>query len=802
MKVLLAGFFCLPSLLLAQSAHDLGTAIRKTEFDPEQCYRVRDLSFTREDLRFYFNDGHIIFARPAAGRVFAALFMAAEEHGDAELLLLPPSRGERVSLASFTGAPNLNEHFTTALMLFTDDTADHLLSRLRAGGDPVRSSERGLLLAREWNSVLGNLSSSFLIRIVQHFLNDVPDREGFFYAAVAGGKLGNFDAFLDPERHEEIYLGKLAYRDNRAFYDTWTSYRARSRRGRPRDPGRSVFTLSNYRIEAVLESDLLLRVNTQVTLTPRRDNLRALLFDISAGMKVGEVRINGEPAEVYSPESLRANLIRHLGSTLLLIVPAQPLAAGRSYELEFAHEGHVVSQAGKKVFYVGARGNWYPQSGLNFSHYDLTFTYPAGLQLVFPGVLKEDNQQSGIRTTRRVSGIPIRIAGFNLGDYEEVKVARGQVTVEIYANREVEEALRQKYRQMIVITPVPVVPPVRGAPRRQEVLTLPPQPPPDPTARLQSLGEDIATAFSLLAEKLGPPALSSLTVAPVPGSFGQGYPGLIYLSTLSYLEPRDRPGSASRHQLFFDEVLASHETAHQWWGNVVTADSPQDEWLMEALANYSALLVLEKKKGVRALYSVLDQYRADLLEKGDGGHTLDASGAIRLGPRLRSSISPGAWNTIVYEKGSWIIHMLRRRMGDDAFWKFLAELVKRYRYKGITTDDFQKIAAEFLPSGAADPKLESFFESWVHGTGIPSLTLTSAIKGKPPRFSLSFTVSQSGVEDHFSALVPVVVHPLRSKPLTIWVPTGKEPETVTLNFSARPARVQLDPDMSVLASRD
>lgn len=141
-------------------------------------------------------------------------------------------------------------------------------------------------------------------------------------------------------------------------------------------------------------------------------------------------------------------------------------------------------------------------------------------------------------------------------------------------------------------------------------------------------------------------------------------------------------------------------------------------------------------------------------------------------------------------------------MGDDAFWRFLAELVKRYRYSGIGTDDFQKLAAEFLPPGAADAKLEAFFESWVHGTGIPTLKMTSAVKGKAPRFSLSFTLSQSGVEDHFNALVPVVIHPLRAKPLTIWVPTGKDPETVTLNLPARPTRVQLDPDLSVLASRD
>ena len=54
-----------------------------------------------------------------------------------------------------------------------------------------------------------------------------------------------------------------------------------------------------------------------------------------------------------------------------------------------------------------------------------------------------------------------------------------------------------------------------------------------------------------------------------------------------------------REQVFFTELLHAHETAHQWWGNIVTADGYHDGWLMEALANYTSLLYLEKRKGAR-----------------------------------------------------------------------------------------------------------------------------------------------------------------------------------------------------------
>ena len=104
-----------------------------------------------------------------------------------------------------------------------------------------------------------------------------------------------------------------------------------------------------------------------------------------------------------------------------------------------------------------------------------------------------------------------------------------------------------------------------------------------------------------MASKFGPPALPHLTVSPIPGTFGQGFPGLIYLSTLSYLKnlPRGSAPHGQANEMFFQDLLQSHETAHQWWGNRVTTASYRDNWLMEALASYSALLYLEKSKGAQ-----------------------------------------------------------------------------------------------------------------------------------------------------------------------------------------------------------
>ena len=67
---------------------------------------------------------------------------------------------------------------------------------------------------------------------------------------------------------------------------------------------------------------------------------------------------------------------------------------------------------------------------------------------------------------------------------------------------------------------------------------------------------------------------------------------------------RDRAG-----ETFFSELLEAHETAHQWWGNMVVPAGYQDEWLIESLANYSALLLMEKNKGPQAVDALLDDYK-------------------------------------------------------------------------------------------------------------------------------------------------------------------------------------------------
>ena len=502
-------------------------------------------------------------------------------------------------------------------------------------------------------------------------------------------------------------------------------------------------------------------------------------------------------------ESLRSNLVRGPENYTFLVVLPKPVEAGENCTIEVAHEGGVITSAGHGVYYVGARNNWYPSLDGTFATYDLKFRYPKNLQLVSTGDVVDDRTESEWRITHRRVSAPIRFAGFNLGgDYEKATVTRAGFTIDVYANRAVESALQPRPKDYA--PQAPIGPAARNGRRTPpDPLATPPVGfPPDPKARLRALADEIGAAMEFMSAHFGPPPLKTLTVSPIPGTFGQGFPGLLYLSTLAYMNPEDLPmamrtGSQRR---FFSELLHAHETAHQWWGNLVTSNSYQDDWLMEALANYSALLFLEKRKGRRAVEEVLDEYRQHLLAVGPEGNTLESAGPIVWGTRLISSHATSSWRAIMYEKGAWIIHMMRVRLGDAAFLKTLNALAQRNRYGRVTTDAFRVLAAEFLPPGSDDPKFESFFEQWVYGTGIPHFKLSHTLKGRPPRVQMQGSITQSNVGEDFSVPVPVEIQMAGKRSSTKWVRSASEPVTFTTDLSQAPVKVLIDP-YSVLMRR-
>ena len=788
----MARFLSLLSLIALRSAcaanaSNLAHQLQQLSLDPKECYRVLELNFAKEDLKIYLTSGYLMFTEPIAGVRAGAVFAADSDAGDAEVLLLPPTRSERQSLAIFTKSPNLEEHFRAAVFLFTDRTGDDLLTQVQSNPARKSSPEAGALIASQFNATLRNLSESLETRIVTDLLSS-NRKSGLFYMGVSGYQLGNFDVLYDPINQDQISIGRLAYRNDRAYFDTWTSFPARAARNGAPPPATS-FSLDNFRIEATIENDLTMKAVTRATLKAPENPGAAVPVAISRDMRITSASIDGQPVEIFDSESLRANLIFSADDHRVLLVSESALDPGKPHEIEIHHEGAVIQRAGDGVYYVGSRGTWYPRVGLEMAKYDLTFRYPKNLVLVSSGSLVEERTDGNWRITHRQADSPLRLVGFNLGDFQSSSIQQGGYRIDVYANRSLEKAL----------TPPPQALPLPTGPRRRRRPGLP-EPPadaassvvipttPDPGARVRQLIKSVSDALEFMTAEFGPAPLRNLAITPIPGRFGQGFPGLVYLSTLAYLNPDQRPtGVRDRtEETFFSELLETHEIAHQWWGNLVVPASYHDTWLIEALANYSALLLLEKNKGSKAMDNVLEEYKKHLLTTDENGRRPESAGPITWGYRLESSLSPNAWQTVTYEKGTWIIHMLRRRMGDERFFSFLHDICDRYRFNSISTEQFRDLARQHMPPKSPDPTLKSFFENWVDGTGIPAVKLSYAIHG----LKLTGALAQSDVDDDFSALVPLEVQTGRERTVH-WLPIGSDPVPFSISLKTPPTKVSL-----------
>ena len=763
--------------------------------DPAACYRVRDVSFAKEDIRLYLTEGYLIFSKPVMGQRLAAVFTTDVEGGDGEVILIPPVRGERQSLASFTQSPNLDEHLHSALLISTEGSATALLERIQKDGTGKPAPERGALLAEQWSRVVSNIGGAMEMRLIEDLASSRPQSRGLLFLALSGKTLGNFDMISDSSADGRIAVRQRTERDGKPWYNVWTSFFSRGVRTGAQPKFEPDFTLSRYQIDASIGADLAVKAVTRVAVRAGANPVRAFPFSIARAMRVKSVRIDGQPAELLVGDSRRGRIADNELEEPFVVLAPEPLAAGSEHQFEFEHEGKVIATQGDGVYFVNARGSWYPHVGWGFAAYDLTFRYPRRLTLVASGDPVEDRTEGDVRITHRRTAVPAGAAGFNLGDYEKVAGTAAGISFEVYGNRHLMEALVPR----TVLAP-PSIPPIqtrrrRGNPEPAVVDSVPFTP--DPLARLRAVAADVSSSLEFYTGLFGPPALKTLTVAPIPGTFGQGFPGLVYLSTFAYLDPAQRPAAlrGARQEVFFSDLITAHETAHQWWGSVVTSGSFDDDWLVEALANYSALLWLEKKKGARAVESVLDGYREGLLKKDTDGKVVESVGPVVWGGRLRAAGTPDDWVTITYGKGAWILHMLRRRMGDERFLTMLAELRHRYEFRPVTTADFRMLAREFRPPRTSAEVIDTFFENWVDATGVPSLKVRYTVTGVAPSVKLSGAVAQTGVDDDFSIDVPVEVQFARGAPRIIWVRTSDDEQPFSATLRQAPVRVAIPNDV-------
>jgi hypothetical protein len=792
----------------ASEARELYQVLNTLRTDRAQIYRVRELSLRNDAVRVSMEEGKLAFLEPLQGRVTGAVFT-----GRGRILAVPRDVVERRSLARFTGAPLLDEGFSRAYFRFTDDTSEQLRRQLRqAGAKPIDEPT----FAEEWDLVVADLNPWHSLRVLADWLSEEP--QPYFYAGVLGDKTGAFDVLVDERREEQTLIGQGKEEGLARYYNIWASFSRTSGQRAGRGP-RIPFSPLRYALDNTIREDRTLEGVAALELRTNRSGERLVPLEMSRQLRVTAVTdAASRPLEFFQNEEVKREEIARRGNDAVFVILPAAAKAGETIRLRLTYRGTVISDAGNGVYFVGERGSWYPHVGASdaFVPFDLRFRWPRRLNLVVTGRRVEEREDGEWRVGRWQSEASIPVAGFNLGEYVRGQVDAGPWRIELHANRQLERAVMEQYSRTTVVLPPPIRTKSGNLPAPRVIW---PDAPPSPAALLEKLGADIAESIRFYEKMCGPFPFERLQVAQIPGSFGQGWPGLLYLSTLSFLSPAQqaRAGVGQRTVAQFTGLVPAHEVAHQWWGNVVGWSSYRDQWIHEGLANYLALLYVNSKTpGDRELTEWLSHYRDELTQKDPStGEPADEIGPVTLGYRLRSSKSPGGFTQVIYSKGTWIFHMLRTMLRDPAaknpdarFHALLQNILRDFRHRGLSTEDFRReIEKVMTPAMALEGgrSMEWFFDQWVGNQGIPRYAVE--FTARPPaaageRFVIRGKLKQRGVPESFVAAVPIYAPraaTTEGRPVLLGTVVTSGAETA-FTFTARtaPKKLLIDPYFTLL----
>jgi peptidase M1-like protein len=785
--LLTTGMLCIPGTVLAQ---ENPPARSKELYDQIKPFSltggsaaVKELALKRDRAQMVFN-GTFYFTAPIDGRVTGAVFVGEGRFSAA----VPTSEFEKDNVKRLIGATDVIESdFKTAVLRFSDDTFERLALSASPGAPEVQTQK----LASEFDArILRQTGANLAARLTLSILNQ--EKPGFFFAAFDGGKRGRFNFLLDyqdriPVANFDINAGEKGLIFTNRFGDyyneVWMAFYGLEdyeRRIVEYSDVNDMIDVSHYDLTVDLSDyKKAIKLLARVKATTRVANLRAVSFQI--GENLGEYeswRLNKQmrlkQARLGTEDLAFVQEDWEGGFTVFL--PGNT-PAGQTLDLSLNLEGDFMYDAPScDCHYPRSNESWFPRQGyLDRATFDLTFRHPKKLKVASGGQrLREeaDPDNKNLTITNYRLNRPVPLITFALAPYER-------------------HSQMVKWDQGGVGDPIPV-----------ELNSL--------SGSVMAIKEDFILAeldnslryFTSLFGKYPYPAFGA---AFHPFNFGQGFP------TLLMIPATDRSSK-------YTYVFIAHETAHQWWGDIVSWRSYRDQWLSEGFAEYSAMLYTGKRSGAGDRDELISSARQRLrvppwTETGVGKGRLVDVGPIILGHRVSTRKTINAYQALIYDKGALVLRMLHFLLtdpnsgNDGAFFNMMTDFVNRYHDKFASTDDFRKVANEHFAKSPIGLKynldnLDWFFKQWVYRTELPSYQMEYQIQDQPDgKFMLTGTVTQQNVPDDWFMPLPVLISFGGKQEARGTVHALGPKANFQIKLPVKPVKVELDPNHWVLSEK-
>ncbi|HEX8616565.1 MAG TPA: M1 family aminopeptidase [Thermoanaerobaculia bacterium] len=772
------------------------TALRAIRPDG-RTIAVDNYTFQSDVVRFTLN-GKLHLLTPVEGKTSGAVFI-----GQGSYELKPASESERYQVALHANEDELvtlTDQFDSAVFLGTA-LVDDVLKR----GAPVAGTPDRKALDR-WEAYFKkqrkDLHTNVHVRLLQELV-DTPALP-LFIGWVDGKKYPPAVLVVDPLGAESvrIYTGDMGGEQTAMIVSSndkggvWYSSRLKSELESGK--GRVVQPLADgehYVIDSEIDGAKL-AATTTLTFTANMP-YRVLPIALTGALTIESAEF--APAG-DNPAFTAISFIQEEANEdpdAAVVFPAA-LTAGKKYLLRIKYAGkEVLSNAGDGNFTITRRSSWYPNVGTfnDLATYELRFRTPQKFEIISVGEQVENRVEGKERIAVWKAKNPIRVAGFNYGRFKKTAQADSDsgMSFEVYTNTGTPDIIRRINDALAYIAET------EGGPSNITVNT---------SSLAQSAMADGINTARTGNRFFGP--LTDKRVAITQQSewfYGQSWPTLIYMPYIAFLNgtQRNTLGMGAEAKDFIDNV-GTHELAHQWWGHLVGTKSYRDEWISEGFSEFTSALVAQQTGGWGKYDEFWEKARRSILEKPRGANlSNDRAGAISQGWRLGTWRNPSAYNTIVYSKGAYVLHMLRMAMhdhktGDQVFSAMMTDFAKTYAGKNASTADFQRIVEKHAPPQVRltqNGKMDWFFDQWVYGIDIPKhVAKFDIVDAGGGKYKIKGSVTQSDVPEGFVSSVPMYVHfdktsfvkignvvviGSQTKPVEFEIPLPKKPQKIAIN---------------------
>ena len=730
--------FLMAPALRAQDAAAVWEALGKPAGDPAHVAAVENVTLERDAIKITFISGQIQFAQAVAGRQFAAAF-----RGRGRVQVEPPNKMEAQQLLFLSEKYSIDLEFTDAAFFFNDQTFEQVEKQVhwsQAGGGPAE-----LMKARMDEQE--SLGSKEKPRLLRSLLSSNIAATGFFFADLKTKDKGWLEFFYDASALEEVVVGRWRDWGRGTGFDCWMSFPAGGHSPQKVDlnPGaKDTYTTPSYKLDVTVTSGAELTATALVTVKEQVAGDRVLLFDFDSNLRVNSVKDEQGAALTFVQARERKDARSSTGEYLAVILPS-PTETGHTRTLEFHYAGkRVVTKVGAGNYFCESLG-WYPaRDGGGRSRaldtlwherhmFEMTFHIPKQFSLTATGVKASEEVQGSTVTSVWKNEVPIVVAGFGFGDFKVVTSKADNVDIEVYAARNADD----------IFTSIGAAAPVSGLDTFA------------PSAMAKTMAAEVANMVGFFQHYFGPFPYARLSATNIPYSYGQGWPMLLYLSALSFLDSTQRNalGFNASGQVLITDYFRAHETSHQWWGHKVSWKTYHDQWMSEGFAQFSGNLYVQLRRGNDEYLSRTKLDREALFATDPQGHRYESIGPVWMGFRTSSSMSPGAYQTIIYNKGGLILNtlrwMLRDQTSQDPDARFIAmmqEFTKTYANQAASTEDFKAVVEKYMTSAMdveGNHKMNWFFRQYVYGTGIPQYKMKYELSnGDEGKIKVSLTVTR------------------------------------------------------------